>query len=87
VQSHASSQFAFIQSEQQAAIGWRIVTWKSGQFLIEILEAQAEAERLRIFEEKFAGLRDLCGRFCWRYRQSRNRVRYPMSIPPFTFST
>src|SRR2546425_9459740 len=39
VQSHASCQLAFIQSEPQAAIGWLVVARKPGQFLVEILEA------------------------------------------------
>src|SRR5207253_4164115 len=69
VQSHASCQLAFIQSEPQAAIGWLVVARKPGQFLVEILEAQAEAKRAGVFEKKLADLRDLCGRFWWRYRQ------------------
>src|SRR5207237_5850802 len=87
VQSQASCQLAFIQSEQQAAIGWLVVARKPGQFLIEILEAQAETKRTGVFEKEFADLRDLCGCFSFPDREPRNPVRYPISIPPFTLST
>ena len=87
MQSHASCQLAFIQSEQQAAIGWLVVARKPGQFLIEILEAQAETKRTGVFEKEFADLRDLCGCFSFPDREPRNPVRYPISIPPFTLST
>jgi hypothetical protein len=44
-------------------VGRCIVARKSGKFFIEVLKAQAEAERLRVFEKEFAGLSELGRRF------------------------
>ena len=43
-----------ILRHKKTAAGWNVVSGKSGEFLIEILEAQAEAERLGILEKKFS---------------------------------
>ena len=59
VERNASCELAFILSEQQASSRRRVVAGEVGEFLIEILKAQTEAERLCIFQEKFASLGDL----------------------------
>jgi hypothetical protein len=87
VQRHASRQLAFIFCHQQAAIRRGIATGKSGEFLVEVLEAKAEAERFSVLEEKLSRLRDLSMRFRLHNRETRDRTRYPISIPPFTLST
>ena len=73
--------------QQKPAVGWRIVPWKSGELLIEVLEAEAEAKRFSVLEEKLPRLRNLTGRVSLQNRKTRNRPSYPISIPPFTFST
>ena len=60
---------------------------KPRQFFLEILEAEADAERLRVLLEEFAGLRYLRGRLRLQERKSGDSSRYPMSIPPFTLRT
>ena len=62
VQRHASGELVLVFGQQQSAVRRDVVARKIRQFLIEVLEAEAEAERSRVFEEKFAGLRDLRGR-------------------------
>ncbi len=45
---------------QQKAAFWRgVVAGEAGEFFVEVLKAEAEAEGLRVFEEEFAGLGDL----------------------------
>ena len=61
VQCDATGQLSFELSQQQPTIGRSVIAGECGQLLVEPLEAQAEAERLRIFEEKFAGLGDVDG--------------------------
>ncbi len=51
VQSDAACEVSFTLGEEQAAFRWSIVTRKSGELLVEILEAQAEPEGLRVLEE------------------------------------
>lgn len=68
-------------------MGRCIVARKPGEFLIEVLEAKAEAERFCVLEEKVASLRDLSIRFRLRNPETRDCTRYPISIPPFTLST
>jgi hypothetical protein len=87
VERDASRQLAFIFCQQQAAMGRCIVARKPGEFLIEVLEAKAEAERFCVLEEKVASLRDLSIRFRLRNPETRDCTRYPISIPPFTLST
>ena len=70
VQSDAARELAFVFGEQQAAFGWSIVAGEFGEFLVEVLEAEAEAEGLRVFEEEFAGLGDLGRGFRLRERQT-----------------
>ena len=60
---------------------------KPRQFFLEILEAEADAERLRVLLEEFAGLRYLRGRLRLQECKSGDGPRYPMSIPPFTLRT
>ena len=59
VQGDAAGQFAFEFRQQKTAVGRGVVAGQSREFLIEVLEAEAEAERLRVFEEKFTSLCDL----------------------------
>jgi hypothetical protein len=59
MQRDAASQFAFEFGEKQSSARRRVIARQRGKFVIEILEAKTETERLCIFEEKFAGLRDL----------------------------
>ena len=56
--------FAFICRKQQAACWRGVVAGQAGEFLIEVLEAEAEAEGLRVFQKQLAGLGDLRGRLC-----------------------
>jgi hypothetical protein len=58
-----SPRVAFVFGQQQATGGRSVVAGQIGEFLIEVLEAQAEAEGLGVFEEEFAGLGDLLRRF------------------------
>ncbi len=87
MQRHTSCELCLVIREQQSARGRHVISRKFGQFLIEVLEAKTEAERFGILEEKLTRLDDLAGRLSLRNRQSRDGVSYPMSMPPFTFST
>jgi hypothetical protein len=87
VQRDASGELAIIGRQQQAPCGRRVISGESGEFLIEALEAQAEAKRLGVFEKEFAHLRDVGGRFRLCDRQARDCARYPINMPPFTFNT
>ena len=119
VQGDAACELPFVRCQQKAAFGRSVVAGKAGEFLVEVLKAEAEAEGLRVFEEEFAGLGDLGRRFGLRrtsnalYHRGHRGHRgsfekldvrlsfplwssvssvvkvldYPISMPPFTFST
>lgn len=59
MQSAAAGELDFIFHQQQTASGRRIVSGEGGEFGVEILKAEAEAQRFCVFEEEHAGLRDL----------------------------
>ncbi|SPE24501.1 hypothetical protein SBA7_1030018 [Candidatus Sulfotelmatobacter sp. SbA7] len=59
MQGHTASQLTLEFSQQKTATGRRVVAGQSCKFLIEVLKAEAEAQRLGVFEKKFAGLGDL----------------------------
>src|SRR5215469_2718701 len=61
VQGDAGRQLSFIFSEQKAPVGRGVVTREMRKFGFEILEAEAEAQGLRIFQKKFTGLGDVVG--------------------------
>src|SRR6185437_10257778 len=63
VEGNAASGLAAAGGEQQAAVRRCIVAGKRCEFLVEILETQAEAQGIRVFEEEFAGLGDVFRRF------------------------
>ena len=44
MQGNAAGQFASGSRQQQASQRWRVITRQPGQFLVETLEAQVEAE-------------------------------------------
>ncbi len=67
MQGDATGQLAPVLRYKKPPVGRGIVTRKACQFLIEALKAQTEAERLCIFEKKFAGLFDLYRRFRLRH--------------------
>ncbi|MGA2358581.1 MAG: hypothetical protein ABSF66_06250 [Terriglobales bacterium] len=50
-----------VSGQQQPPARRTVSAWKASQFLIETLEAQAEAERTAIFEEEASGLFDVFG--------------------------
>jgi hypothetical protein len=56
MQGDAAGELAFAVGKQKAASGRRVIAGKAGEFLVEILEAETEAEGLGVFEEEFAGL-------------------------------
>ena len=60
---------------------------KPGELLLEILEAEIDAERLCVLQEKFPSLRDLRGRLCLNQAKTGNCPCYPISIPPLTLNT
>ncbi len=64
VERHTSRQLALIFRQQQAAVWRRVIARKSGKFFVEALKAEAETERLRVFEEKLPYFFDLR----WRLR-------------------
>ena len=51
MQRNASGELAIVFGQQQPSLGRSVVAGKSGQFLIEILKAQAEAQGLRVLEK------------------------------------
>ena len=63
------------------------MTWELGKLPLKILEAEIDPERLRILQEELSCLGDLRGRLRLRECKTRNCARYPMSMPPLTFST
>jgi hypothetical protein len=63
VQGNAARELVFVVCQQKAALGRSIVAGETGEFFVEVLKAEAEAEGLRVLEEKIAGLRDLNGGF------------------------
>jgi hypothetical protein len=87
MQRHTPGELAFVIREQEAALGRLIASWKFGKLFIEILKAKTEAERFGVLKKKLTSLRDLFGRLRPRNRQPRDGMSYPMSMPPFTFST
>src|SRR5579864_5899211 len=70
----ASSNLAFVLRNQQTSVGRRIVSRQSRQLLIEALEAQAEAQRLCVFQKKLAHLCNLRWRGSLRHAKSSNAV-------------
>ena len=87
VQSYASRQQFSIFGQEQTPVRWSVMAGKPGKFLLKILEAEVHAQRLRVFQEKFPCLRDLCGRLRLRKGKIRICPRYPMSMPPLTLNT
>jgi len=87
MQSYAARQLPFVFRQQETAVGWGIVAGKPRKLLLKVLEAEVDAERLRVLQEKFPRLGDLRGRLDLRKCKSRNCPRYPMSMPPFTLKT
>lgn len=61
MQRNAAYRFAINFREEQPASRRRVIARKRGEFAIEVLKAQTEAERLCVLEKEFAGLRNLCG--------------------------
>jgi hypothetical protein len=64
MQCDAAGELAFILGQQQAAFGRSIATWEIGEFSVEVLKSEAEAEGLGVFDEEFAGLGELGWGFC-----------------------
>ena len=64
MQRNTTRQLTPVLGNQQPAIGRSIVSGKAGEFLLEALKAQAEAERFSVLEKKLTRLRDLGRRFC-----------------------
>src|ERR1700686_4624846 len=60
VQGDAACELVFVGGEQKPTFGRSVVSGETGQFFVEVLKAKAEAEGLRVLEEEFAGLDDLC---------------------------
>src|SRR5207302_6428363 len=76
MQGYASGKSAVVLCEQQTAIGRGVVSRKADEFLIETLEAQAEAKRLCVFEKELACLSDVVCRFYLHQgKTSNHRVR------------
>src|ERR1700686_1782681 len=63
VQGDAARELVFVGGEQKPAFGRSVGPGETGQFFVEVLKAEAEAEGLRVLEEQFPGLRDLNGGF------------------------
>ncbi len=59
MQRHATCQLAPIRREQQPAVGRSVISGEAGEFLVETLKAQTEAERLCVLQKEFAGLFNL----------------------------
>ena len=55
VERNAARELIFVFGEQQAAFRGSVVAGEVGKFLVEVLKAEAETERLRILKEQFAG--------------------------------
>ena len=87
MQSYAPRQLSVVFRQKKAAIRCGIVARKPSQFLLEVLKAEIDAERLRILQKQFADLCDLRSRFRLPECKSRDGPGYPMSMPPFTLST
>jgi hypothetical protein len=73
VKRDTTRQLAFVLRQQQPPFRMSVVTGQAGDFLVEILKTQAEAEGLRVFEEEFASQSDLGGRFGLRERKIFHR--------------
>jgi hypothetical protein len=73
MQSNTTSGLAVVSCENQPTARRGVVSGKAGEFLIEALKAQAEAERLSIFKEELADLRYLGRRFCLLKNKIFNR--------------
>jgi len=61
VERDAARELTFIFRQQQAAFGGRVIAGQTCEFLVEILKAQAESERLGVLEKQFTSLRNLRG--------------------------
>ncbi|PYV47669.1 MAG: hypothetical protein DMG92_15800, partial [Acidobacteria bacterium] len=59
VQGNTACGVALMRGEQQTAVGRGIVSGERCEFLVETLKAEAEAERLSVFEKELAGLGNL----------------------------
>ena len=70
MESDASGGSLLAQRQQQPAFRRGVVAGKSREFLIETLEAEAEAERGSVFEEEFADRGDLS----WRFSLSQVKI-------------
>ncbi len=47
----AGCELTFALDQQQAALWWSVVTGKLGEFFIEVLETETEAEGLRVLQK------------------------------------
>src|SRR5207249_5373392 len=63
VECDAPSRLAIAQREQQAPLRRSIIARQFREFFVEALEAEAEVERLCVFEEEFADSGNLLRRF------------------------
>src|SRR5215472_11687772 len=70
VERDASGKLALVFGEQKPAVGRGVVAGQVPKLCIEVLEAKTKAQRLRVFEKQFAGLRDLGGSFGLRERKA-----------------
>lgn len=61
-QPDAASWLAATAREKELPGGRSVRSWQGSEFLIETLKTQAEAERLRVFEEEGADLLDVFGK-------------------------
>jgi len=72
MQSNASRQMSFVFRQQQTASRRRIVAGKFRELHFEILEAEVDAERLRVLQKELAHLCNLRGSLRLRKYKSWN---------------
>jgi hypothetical protein len=60
MQRDATGQLVSIPGQQKTSVGRGVISGQSGEFLVETLKAQTEAEGLCVLEKKLAGLFNLC---------------------------
>lgn len=61
----AADGLGFMIGEEQAAFWQRVLAGEIGEFLVETLEAEAEAQGLGVFEEEFATWAIWAGDSAW----------------------
>src|SRR5262249_39157148 len=59
---HTADDLAVVDREQQRAVRRQVAGGQRGQLLVEALEAEVDAERLRVLGEQLAGSLDVGGR-------------------------